>query len=150
MIPDLRVERTFDATAEEVFDAWTSPTVLKRWWAAGPDWDAPLVEVDLRVGGRYRLATRNPQNGEVHTVAGEYTEIQRPNRLSYSWAWENEPRSDHVSTVTVEFVAKDGQTTVVLTHSGLENDESYGIHAYGWSEVLNNLERRVFAARDRA
>jgi uncharacterized protein YndB with AHSA1/START domain len=148
MTPELRVERTFDATAEEVFDAWTSPEVLRRWWAPGPDWTAPLIEVDLRVGGRYRLATRNPQNGEVHTVGGEYKEIRRPDRLSYSWAWEDE-RFQGDSTVTVEFREQDGRTTVVLTHTGLQNDKSYGIHAYGWTEVLKSLERRVFAAADR-
>jgi uncharacterized protein YndB with AHSA1/START domain len=147
---ELKLERTYDASPEEVFDAWTNPAVLKRWWAPGPDWTAPLIEVDLRVGGRYRLATRNPANGRVHTVAGEYVEIDRPNLLTYSWGWENEPRSDHVSTVTVEFLAKDGQTTVVLTHSDLESDESYGIHAYGWAEVMKTLEREVFSARDRA
>jgi uncharacterized protein YndB with AHSA1/START domain len=149
MTPELRVERTFDATAEEIFDAWTSPEVLRRWWAPGPDWTAPLIEVDLRVGGRYRLATRNPQNGEVHTVGGEYKEIRRPDCLSYSWAWEDERfRGD--STVTVEFREQDGRTTVVLTHTGLQNDKSYGIHAHGWTEVLTSLERRVFAAADRA
>ena len=150
MRDELRLERTFDASPEQVFDAWTNPKVLKRWWAPGPDWESPLVEVDLRVGGRYRLATRNPESGQVHTVAGEYTEIDRPNRLSYSWGWENEPRSDHVSKVTVDFLAADGRTTVVLTHEDLESDKSYGFHAFGWTEVMKSLERRIFPAAARA
>ena len=150
MKDELRLERTYSATPEEVFDAWTNPTVLERWWAPGPDWETPLIEVDLRVGGRYRLATRNPENGRVHTIAGEYTEIDRPNRLVYSWGWENEPRSDHISNVTVEFEPTEAGTTVVVIHRDLENDESYGIHAFGWTEVMKSLERRVFGAAERA
>ena len=150
MTRDLRVERTYDATPEEVFDAWTNPTVLERWGAPGPEWEAPLVEVDLREGGHYRLATRHRENGEVHTVVGQYKEIRRPDRLTYSWAWENEPRSDTVSTVTVEFRGQNGRTTVLLTHSGLENETSLEIHTHGWNGVMETLEQRVFAARDRA
>jgi uncharacterized protein YndB with AHSA1/START domain len=147
---ELRLERTYDASPEEVFDAWTNPTVLKRWWAPGPEWESPNLEVDLRVGGQYRLATRHPHSGEVFTVGGEYTEVERPSRLSYSWAWENGPHADHVSTVTVEFRGGNGRTTVVLTHTRLESDRSYGFHAYGWTEVMESLEQRVFSATDRA
>ena len=50
----LRIERTFDAPAEEVFDAWTSEEVLRRWFHADPDWETPSAEVDLRVGGTVR------------------------------------------------------------------------------------------------
>jgi uncharacterized protein YndB with AHSA1/START domain len=56
----LRLERTFNAPAQAVFDAWTSPEVLRRWWPAGPDWDTPVAEVDVRVGGKLRLVMRRP------------------------------------------------------------------------------------------
>ena len=49
MTEPLRLERTFDASAEDVFDAWTNPLVLVRWWAAFPDWDSPGAEVDWLV-----------------------------------------------------------------------------------------------------
>jgi len=66
----LRIERSFDATPEEVFDAWTSPEVLRRWWAAHPQGSTPVAEVDLRAGGRYRLSMESP-DGTRHTVEAE-------------------------------------------------------------------------------
>src|SRR3954464_7200682 len=106
------------ASRERVFDAWTDPELLRRWWAAGETWDTPLAEVDLRPGGRYRLSMHDPDSGNVHTVGGEYTEVTRPDRLVYTWAWEGESDSGE-SLVTVEFVAAGGGTEVVLTHTGL-------------------------------
>lgn len=50
----LRIERTFDAPIDKVFEAWTSEDVLRRWLHAGSDWETPTAEVDLRVGGRIR------------------------------------------------------------------------------------------------
>src|SRR6185312_1836179 len=54
----LRIERTFHAPAEAVFDAWTSEEVLLRWWHAGHDWETAEAEVDLRVGGAVRVVMR--------------------------------------------------------------------------------------------
>jgi uncharacterized protein YndB with AHSA1/START domain len=67
-IAPLHLRRTFQATPEEVFDAWTDPEVLRRWWAAQPTWTSPGCEVDLRVGGRYRLSMQDDETGDVHAV----------------------------------------------------------------------------------
>jgi uncharacterized protein YndB with AHSA1/START domain len=142
----LRVERSFDASPEEVFDAWTNPEVLRRWWVADPSWTTPLAEVDLRVGGRYRLSMEDPGTGARHTVGGEYSEVSRPERLSYSWCWEEDGRpGDHVSTVTVEFRRERERTTVVLEHTGLASADSRDQHAHGWAGCLESLQSRVFA-----
>ena len=52
----LELSHRFAAPREKVFEAWTDPEVLRRWWAAAPTWDTPLAEVDLREGGSYRLS----------------------------------------------------------------------------------------------
>jgi uncharacterized protein YndB with AHSA1/START domain len=143
----LRLERTFDASAEEVFDAWTNPEVLRRWWAADAAWVTPLAEVDLRVGGRYRLSMEDPATGTTHTVGGEYLQVQRPQRLVYSWRWEsNEGQPDHTSTVAVEFLGEGERTTVVLEHTNLISPESRDQHRQGWRACLENLQARgIFA-----
>lgn len=146
--PSLRMERRYDAPPEAVFDAWTNPEVLRRWWAAAPEWETPAVEVDLRAGGRYRLTMRDPSAGVEHTVGGEYIEIRRPDRLTYTWAWEPEPGApnpDAPSRVTVDFVADGDGTRVELTHSGLASDASRARHEHGWNACLDNLAQRVFA-----
>ena len=75
----LRLQRRFDAPRERVFDAWTDPAVLREWWAAAPSMTPGEAEVELVEGGRYRLSMR-AENGQVHTVVGEYTEVRRPVR----------------------------------------------------------------------
>jgi uncharacterized protein YndB with AHSA1/START domain len=143
----LSLERSFDAPRDAVFAAWTDPEVLRRWWAAGPDWDTPEAEVDLRVGGSYRLAMRDPASGDVHVVGGEYTEVEPPERLVYTWAWEDamSPGSDN-SLVTVLFRDDGARTTVLLTHTGFAGADEVGKHEHGWHAVMDSLERRVLTA----
>ena len=146
----VRIERTYEASPEAVFDAWTNPEVLRRWWKANPAWSAPDVELDLRVGGGYRLSMHDPEADEVHTVVGEYREIERPNRLVYSWTWEGTgPYAGHESLVAVSFeAAGDDRTTVVVEHANLLDQASRENHSRGWSGVLDSLERSgILASR---
>lgn len=142
----LRLEREFPATPEEVFDAWTNPEVLARWWAARPNWTSPGCEVDLRVGGRYVLRMRDDESGDVHVVGGEYREVERPRRLVYTWCWEGSEglHPGHVSLVAVEFVASGGGTIVRLVHTGLASEQSQERHRLGWAGTFENLATRVF------
>ncbi len=143
----LRAERTFDAPREAVFAAWTNPAVLRRWWASEPGWRSPSAEVDLRVGGRYRLSMGEPDGGPVHTVTGEYTEVRPPERLAYTWAWEGDPPEMDGSAgtlVTVEFAEDDGRTTVTVVHTGFATDRARDLHEGGWGGCLDSLGRRVF------
>ena len=140
----LNQERRFDAPREAVFDAWTEPEVLRRWWKMGPDWDTPVAEVDLRVGGTYRLGMRNPETGDVYVVGGEYREVARPERLVYTWTWEGQETGDSAgSIVTVDFTEDGGATTVRLTHTGLLSEEAVARHEHGWVACFDNLERVV-------
>ncbi|HZV74922.1 MAG TPA: SRPBCC domain-containing protein [Conexibacter sp.] len=139
----VRIERTFEAPAEAVFDAWTNPEVLRRWWKANPAWDDARAEIDLRVGGGYRLAMHDPEAGEDHVVVGTYREISRPERLVYSWSWEGTgPYAGHESQVAVTFQEDaPGQTTVVIEHVGLLDATSRENHAKGWAGVLESFAR---------
>ena len=145
-----RLERSFAASPEEVFDAWTNPEVLRRWWAVHPDGSSPGCDVDLRVGGRYVLRMHDPESGELHAVGGEYREVARPHRLVYTWCWQggDGPNPGHVSLVTVEFRSDGEQTTVVLEHSGLPSPESRERHGVGWRATFENLARRIFPGGD--
>jgi uncharacterized protein YndB with AHSA1/START domain len=140
----LRVERTFEAPIEEVFDAWTNPEVLRRWWKADPAWTTPVAEVDLRPGGSYRISMDDPARAVRHTVSGQYREVTRPERLVYSWQWEQEDGTPgHASVVTVGFHAQGERTRVVLEHSDLESAPSAEQHAHGWNGVLEQLQEHL-------
>jgi uncharacterized protein YndB with AHSA1/START domain len=139
----VRVERTFEAPVEAVFDAWTNPEVLRRWWKAGPSHEVTIAELDLRVGGGYRLAMHDGEAGEDHVVHGTYREVSRPDRLVYSWTWEGTgPYAGHESEVAVTFQEDaPGRTTVVIEHAGLLDDTSRAHHARGWNGVLDSFAR---------
>jgi uncharacterized protein YndB with AHSA1/START domain len=145
-----RLERSFAAAPEDVFDAWTNPEVLRRWWTRDAGVASPGCEVDLRVGGRYVLRMRD-RSGELHIVGGEYREVDRPRRLVYTWRWEGDGglHPGHVSVVTVEFRADGEATTVVLEHSGLASEESRTRHGAGWQAVLASLAQEIFGEGDR-
>jgi uncharacterized protein YndB with AHSA1/START domain len=137
----LRIERTFHAPPQAVFDAWTSTEVLRRWWPAGPDWDTPVVEVDVRLGGKLRLVMRRP-DGQEFGGSGEYLEITPPERLVFTWTWDGQEERDGLQLVEVEFKGgPDGTTTVVLTNRGLRDEESRRSHEEGWQASFDNLDR---------
>jgi len=132
----LRVEHAFRAQPERVFQAWTSAEELRRW--ADPDPRDAEVEVDLRVGGRYRMAMARA-DGTVHRVTGVYREVDPPRRLVYTWRWESMPGFPE-TLVTVEFRPRaDGGTDLVLVHDGLPTDEAHRRHAHGWVASVEKL-----------
>jgi uncharacterized protein YndB with AHSA1/START domain len=137
----LNIERTFDAPAEEVFDAWTSEEVLKRWWHAYPTWETPSADVDLRVGGKLRIVMRDPEEGEDHGGSGEYTVIERPRRLAFTWIWDDDPGNPQL--IELEFNEQDGVTTVRMTDSGITTEKGRDEHERGWSGCFDNLDRAL-------
>jgi uncharacterized protein YndB with AHSA1/START domain len=139
----LRIERTFDAPAQAVFDAWTSEEVLLRWFHADPDWDTPTAEVDLRLGGSLRLVMRNPDAGQEYGARGEYTVIDPPHRLAFTWVWDDDP--EHPQLIEMDFSESDGATTVRMISSGIATEESRDNHEEGWGKAFDNLDR-VLAA----
>jgi uncharacterized protein YndB with AHSA1/START domain len=107
---EMVVTRTFDAPARIVFDAWTRPELFRRWWvpkSAG----ASLVscEMEVRVGGRYRLEFAHPASTETMAFFGRYLEVVSPSRL----VWTNDESADGAVT-TLTFEEKNGKTQIVL------------------------------------
>jgi uncharacterized protein YndB with AHSA1/START domain len=134
----VRIERTFDAPAEDVFDAWTSPEVMRRWLHCGADWDTPEAEVDLRVGGEVRVAMRRPDGTEVEAW-GVYTLIERPHRLMMTWTFDDDPSNEQL--IELRFSEFAGSTKVLLVNSGISTDERRGGQDVGWHGCLDQLAR---------
>jgi uncharacterized protein YndB with AHSA1/START domain len=143
----LRLERSFDAQVQDVFNAWTDPAVLKRWWSGGPQWSTPVADVDAQPGGSYRLMMES-ESGERHTVVGQYRTVEPPTLLVYTWAWELDAGgTGPESTVTVAFEADGDATRVVVEHAGLPDEASRERHGVGWSTCLDQLTSLYAAAR---
>jgi uncharacterized protein YndB with AHSA1/START domain len=137
----LNIERTFQAPARAVFDAWTSEKVLSRWFYGQPGWETPEAEVDLRLGGPLRIVMRDPQKGTEHGGGGHYTEIDPPTRLAFTWTWDRD--EDRETLIELDFEEVGGATTVRFTHSNLSDEESVRNHEEGWTVCFDNLERAL-------
>jgi uncharacterized protein YndB with AHSA1/START domain len=137
----LRLERTFNASAARVFEAWTSAEMLRRWYPPGADWDTPFAEVDLRVGGALRLVLRSPE-GEEFGGGGHYQEIAPPARLVFTWTWDRSDVGAGMQLVEIDFADNgDGTTTVVMTNRGLIDAAARESHREGWEGSFDNLDR---------
>jgi uncharacterized protein YndB with AHSA1/START domain len=136
----LRIERTYAASAEEVFDAWTSPEVMRRWFHCAADWDTPEAEVDLRVGGRVRVVMRRP-DGRKGEARGEYTLIDPPRRLVMTWTFEDDPSNEQL--IELSFSESEGSTTVLMVNSGISTDERHDAQDEGWHGCLDQLDRAL-------
>ena len=135
-IPSLEVRKSIKAPRARVYAAWTTPEELRRWHAPGP-LHASLVEMDVRVGGAYRIHMTSP-DGTDHKVSGVYLEVDPPQKIVYTWGWDG----DHVvkdSVVTLEFIEKGDATEVVLTHA-IADDKERTSHTSGWTSILDKLE----------
>jgi uncharacterized protein YndB with AHSA1/START domain len=136
----VEIERTFEATAEDVFDAWTSPEVMRRWLHPGPDWQTPDAEVDLRIGGRIRVVMRRP-DGRESTGQGEFTLVDRPRRLIMTWTFSDDSGNEQL--LDVSFSESAGSTTVRLVNTGISTDQRREAQDWGWRGCLGELERAL-------
>jgi uncharacterized protein YndB with AHSA1/START domain len=138
----LRVSRTIRADADTLFRAWTDPRALMHWWRREADgWAFADASVDLRVGGRYRLAMTGP-DGRTHAAVGVYREVERPLRLVFTWDWEDPASTVGETIVSVEFKDAGAEgTEVVLVHERFAEAARRSRHEQGWTELLRMLER---------
>ena len=132
----VRIERTFDAPAEDVFDAWTSEEVIARWFRPAKGWREADAEVDLRVGGNIRVVMRTP-DGEPVKAGGEYTLIERPHRLAFTWTFEDDPSNEQM--IELEFTERDGVTTVLFVNSDISEARRRDAQYEGWSTCFDEM-----------
>ncbi|WEX07938.1 SRPBCC domain-containing protein [Chelativorans sp. AA-79] len=137
----LTLTRIFDAPPALVFEAWTTPEHLARWW--GPkDFSVPSVEADFREGGAWRSCIRSPE-GQDYWAHGIYREIVPPHHIVFNFMWEEEDAMDTLITVTFE--EAEAGTRLTFHQSPFPTVESRDGHAEGWSECIDRLE--VYIAR---
>jgi len=134
-----RLRRRFEAPREEVFGAWTKAEALKRWWC--PDgWTPAEIEIDLRAGGAFRIGMRRLSGGPAVYVRGWFQEVRAPERLTYTWQWENAFEEMGETRVIVEFREVGSGTELLLTHERLPEIPICLQHRSGWLIALDRIE----------
>lgn len=132
-------ERTLPASPERVFRAWTEPDELARWFSPNPEL-VTEAEVDLRVGGAYRIRMG------TYEVVGRYARIDAPRSLAFTWRWSHEPDAPD-TLVTVELVPLDGGgTRLTLRHERFASEAERANHDDGWQRTLDRLPAALQSA----
>lgn len=144
-VPAVRIARTFDVGAEKLFDCFTNPVEVARWW--GPvGVRCPSAENDLSIGGHFRFAMR-ADDGSIDTAAcGEYLVIERPSRLVFTWMWEGAPEPPTRVSLTFTAVTAN-RTRLELVHDRFDTIARAALHETGWGSCLDALADLVFSYR---
>jgi uncharacterized protein YndB with AHSA1/START domain len=143
---ELVVTHTFNAPADIVFKAWTTPELFQQWWIPKSFGITVIAcEMDIRTGGSYRLTLRHPASGQPMEFFGRYTEVIPASRM----VWTNEENGEAGAVTTVAFEERDGRTHVVLTDlypSKAALDEAIATQATGgFPEQFDQLEKLLTA-----
>jgi uncharacterized protein YndB with AHSA1/START domain len=138
---ELVLRETFRAARERIFSRMTDAAELVKWW--GPaGFSTPQAAIDLTVGGGYRLTMQPPHGAPFH-LAGAFLEVDRPNRLSYTFRWEEPLPDDRETIVVLVLQPVDGGTEVLLSHSGFATEERLRLHRDGWTQAFEKLRTLV-------
>ena len=140
---DLILTRTFDASPEKVFNAWTQPTLLKQWFAPLP-WTTVEAELDVRVGGTSLIVMRDPE-GKDFPSHGVYLEVEKNSRLvftdAFTHAWEPSEKPFMLVELTFEAQRQSTKYTARVRHwtiADREAHENMGFHK-GWGTCAEQL-----------
>lgn len=131
----LALQRNYRATPEKIWRAWTDPQALSLWFGSGPG-SVTAADIDLRVGGRYRIAF-NGADGETHEVSGVYQEVEPHRRLVFSWAWKSTP--ERVSRVSIDLESLPDGTEMRFVHDRFFDDTARINHERGWQVCFDTL-----------
>jgi uncharacterized protein YndB with AHSA1/START domain len=136
--PSLNLSRSYPVAPEKVWRAWTDPEALKKWWGPGPDQPVSAAELDVRVGGRFRIVFGGA-DGTAHECAGVYREVVPNRRLVFTWSW---PRTtpERVSLVTIEFKRLPDGTELDFRHEQFFDEQARDDHKRGWTGLLDKLD----------
>ncbi len=137
----LHLEKVLQAPKERVFAACVEPEKLAEWW--GPAGFTTLsVDLDVREGGRYRIAMQ-PPDGEAFHLRGEFLQIDPPRRLVYTFEWEEPDPDDQETVVTLSFLDDRKGTKLVLDQGPFATEARYALHEVGWTETLERLAQSL-------
>lgn len=142
----VQVSRVIEASPATLFELWTQPEMMMRWWGVSEDLLLVECEMDVRPGGSYRYGMRpKAETGPATEIAvGAFLEVEAPHRLVFSWQWENGKIPETRVTVTFEPTAE-GSTKVIVVHEKQPDKRVAAIHAQGWTHMLADLARATEA-----
>lgn len=131
----LNMSRFFDASVEKVWDAWTNPDNISKWWLPEGFTKPKPNEVDLKVGGGFKYHMQPPE-GDAFYAHGSFKEIIKNKLIKSTWLWSH---SDQETLLTVEFKESDGGTELIIIHELFTDAVQRDLHSDGWQKCLDRI-----------
>jgi uncharacterized protein YndB with AHSA1/START domain len=137
----LKMNRVLQARPPVVFAAFSDANELAKWW--GPTgFTVPSLEFEPRVGGRYRIEMQPPE-GEPFHLSGEFSEVDPPARLGFTFVWDPSDPDDLETLVALWFRDLGESTEVALAQGPFKTEARRALHRDGWTGSLDKLERLI-------
>jgi len=142
---ELVITRVFNAPRELVFKVWTDPQHFGRWF--GPkEYPAADVNIDVRPGGAWRAHLKSIGSEPDLWVGGVYREIVAPERLVFTFAWEEEGERGLETVVTMTFEKQGAKTRLTMRQAPFQSAEQRDGHNYGWNSAFDRLDELLAKA----
>jgi len=134
----LQIARALPGAPPRVFALFSAPGELARWW--GPaGFTIPGLEFDPSVGKAYRIGMQPPE-GDAFYLTGEFREFDPPNRLAYTFRWEDPDPDDVETLVELSFRDLGDSTEVALKQGPFKTQGRWALHRDGWTDSFDKLE----------
>jgi uncharacterized protein YndB with AHSA1/START domain len=139
----VEIKRVLPAAPSVVFEAFTEPSELAKWW--GPEGFTTLsLEWQPRVGASYRIEMKPPE-GDAFWLSGKFREVEPPAHLAYTFVWED-PDPDDVETLAeLSFRDLGESTEVALAQGPFKTEARRELHLNGWTDTFDKLEQLISA-----
>jgi len=132
----LFIETIIDTSVEKVWEAWTEPSVIMKWFGSDPKGIVVSAELDLRVGGSFEVVFKDADQTQ-HTCYGIYTEIQKLNKLTFTWHWKSEPGAE--SFIVLLLTEQGKSTKMQFEHRNFGNGSKHD-YVKGWQSTFIKLK----------
>lgn len=131
----VQLSQTFQAPVAQVYQAWIQPSAFKQWFGCGHA-EIQDIELDVRIGGSWKLDLKSNEDGEPIYINGTYQEVVPNQKLSFTWNVD----SAKDTLVTILFRDLGGSTEITLTHERFADAAVAEPHAQGWANCLESME----------
>ena len=139
---ELVITRVFNAPRELVFKMWTDPVHMAKWW--GPrDHPAVSVKLEAKPGGRWRHCLRSVETGADLWHHGEFREVVPPERLVFTFVWEEDGERGIENLVTITFAEQSGKTLMTFRQAPFQSDAERDGHRGGWTSAFDRLDEHL-------
>ena len=132
----IEIRKELSASAEMVYDAWLDPESVKKWMCPAEGVIVPNPHIEAKVGGKFQFDMQAGENSLPHF--GEYRQLERPNKIQFTWNSFNTNNQDSLVTIVIES-SGENSCFLTLTHEKLPTDESIKDHTNGWTRIMNCL-----------